>query len=90
MEEKKRICADCLHWEPGDLWGTGNGNHGVVVESKGWCLAKPNKRKRWNYHPMCDKFKPRKKQGFFYQGGGGNSIEEDLANIALLMKELVK
>ena len=41
------ICANCVHWTMGDTWGTNfNGrDHGVTIECKGWCLAKPNKRK---------------------------------------------
>ena len=93
MIDKKKICATCVFWELGDYWGTGSGNHGVLVESKGWCMGKKNKkgevvkRKRWNYCPACELYSKRKMNGFFYQGGGGNTIEEDLNNINELMKE---
>ena len=86
----KPICAECSHWEPGDFWGTSDRKRGTIVESKGWCTAKPNKRKRWNYHPSCNLFDKRKRTAFIYQGGGGNSIQEDLTNIAALMRELAE
>ena len=82
MEEQRKRCVDCSHWEPGEFWS--------ATGTKGWCLAKPNKRKRWNYCNACDLFDERKKTGFFYQGGGGNSIEVDLDNIADKMEELAK
>ena len=84
--EKRRICAECNHWDMGDFWGTGSGKHGVLVESKGWCLFKKNKRKRWNYCPACKDFDKRKMNGFIYEGGG-KPIEEDLKNIAELMED---
>lgn len=85
--ERKRICAECTKWEPGDFWGTGSGNHGVLVESKGWCLLKKNKRKRWNYCKACDGF-DNAHRGFIYQGGD-LSIEEDLANVMQLVDEML-
>lgn len=91
--ERKKICASCLYWEPGDFWGTGEGNHGVLVESKGWCMSKKDKngnivkRKRWNYCPACICFMKKMMTGFIYQGGGGNTVYEDLQNISELMKE---
>ena len=93
---KVKICAECVHWDLGDFWGTGIGKHGVLIESKGWCLFKKDKngdsvkRKRWNYCKACADFSKKKKKGFIYQGGGGNSIETDLENIAELMKELAE
>ena len=100
MEEnngRKRICAECSYWEPGEFWGGGGStNHGVVIESKGWCLGKRNKqgevvkRKRWNYCVACPLFDKKPMNGFMYQGGGGNTIEEDLENITSLMKELAE
>lgn len=68
------ICANCVHWTMGDTWGTNpNGkDHGVLVECKGWCLAKPNKRKRWNYQPAkkCPLFTKRKQTGLIMTGQG--------------------
>ena len=92
----KKICGACASWESGDFWGTSSGNHGVFVESKGWCLSKKDKngdivkRKRWNYCPACKNFCKRKENGFFYQGGGNHTIQEDLANIGELMQELAE
>lgn len=92
---KKRICAECISWEPGDYWGSGNGKHGVLIESPGFCLFKKDKngnivkRKRWNYCTACNDFNKKKMNGFFYQGGD-LPLEEDLANICELMKELVE
>ena len=74
----------------GDFWGTGSGKHGFLVESKGWCKVKRNKRKRWNYCPACGLFKKEPRQGFIYEGGGGNTIEEDLNNITELFKEMAE
>ena len=88
--ERKRICAECVSWEMGDFWGSGSGKHGVVIECKGWCVFKPNKRKRWNYCPACKDFNKRKMNGFIYEGGGGKTIEEDLENITVLMQELAE
>ena len=87
---KKLICAQCQYWEMGDFWGTGSGKHGFLVESKGWCKVKRNKRKRWNYCPACGLFKKEPRQGFIYEGGGGNTIEEDLNNITELFKEMAE
>lgn len=90
--ERIRICAECIHWECGMFFGTGN--HMTLVESKGWCLFKKNrkgeivKRKRWNYCPACPNFMKEKRSGFIYQGGGGNTVEEDLRNIVELMDEM--
>lgn len=83
---RKRICAECTKWEPGDFWGTGSGNHGALVECKGWCLLKKNKRKRWNYHKACDGF-DNAHRGFIYCGGD-LPIEEDLANVTQLVNEI--
>lgn len=86
---RKHICSECKKWEPGDFWGTGTGNHSVLVESKGWRFLKKNKRKRWNYCKACDVF-DNAHHGFIYQGGGGTPIEEDLANVAQLINEMVE
>ena len=96
MKTKNRICAECACWQPGDCWFSGSGKHGVMVEAPGFCLFKKDKngdvvkRKRWNYHPACDNFDKKKKKGFIYQGGGGNTVKEDLANVGELMKELAE
>lgn len=84
---RKRICAECTKWEPGGFWGTGSGKHGVLVESKGWCLLKKNKRKRWNYCKACESF-DNAHRGFIYQGGD-LPIEEDLANVMQLVDEMI-
>lgn len=89
MKKYCRICAECKYWEVGNFWGSGSGKHGLLVESKGWCVAKKNKRKRWNYCPSCKLFENEPKRGFIYIGGG-KTIEEDLYNIAGLMSELVE
>ena len=95
--ERKKICAYCVYWEPGDYWGTGSGEHGVLVEAPGWCMAKKDKngnvfkRKRWNYHSACnDLFSKKKMTGFIYMGGGDNSIQTDMENLGELMKELAE
>ena len=88
-DKQRRICAECAKWKPGDFWGTGTGKHGVLVESKGWCVYKKNKRKRWNYSPACKEgFEKRKKNGFTYCGNGVPTME-DLENIATLTEELL-
>lgn len=85
---RKHICAECTKWECGQFWGTGSGKHGVLVESKGWCLLKKNKRKRWNYCKACEAF-DNAHHGFIYQGGGDTPIEEDLANVMQLVDEML-
>ena len=86
----KKICGSCRYWEPGDFWGTGSGNHGVLIESKGWCTSKKNKRKRWNYCGACKGFEKRHDTGFIYCGGGGTPLEEDLENLTEKMDEFIK
>lgn len=95
MSKNKRICAECTSWITGDCWFTSYENkHGVLVEAPGFCLFKKDKngnvvkRKRWNYHPACDCFTKKKKNGFIYQGGGGNTVEQDLRNISELIKDM--
>jgi hypothetical protein len=80
------MCVDCKHWDIGNYWSTGS--HGLTIESKGWCLVKKNKRKRWNYCPACKLFERKQKIGFIYQGGN-KPIEEDLANICRLIEEII-
>lgn len=88
--ERKRVCAECLHWEPGDFWGSGSGKHGLLIESKGWCTFKKNKRKRWNYCPACKNFAKQPMTGFIHMGGGGTPVQEDLEIITEKMKELAE
>ena len=83
------ICAECEYWTMGDTWGSSIGkDHGVVVECKGWCLAKPNKRKRWNYCPCnnCKLFKKRKKDGIILYGEG-LPTEEQINTIVNFLEE---
>ena len=93
---KNKICAECACWKPGDCWFGSDGKHGVTVEAPGFCMFKKDKngnvvkRKRWNYHPACENIIKKKKTGFIYQGGGGNTIQEDLENVTGLMKELAE
>ncbi len=74
MTNDKPICAECVHWRMGDTWGTNltGRDHGVLVESKGWCVAKPNKRKRWNYQPAskCNLLELREKNTLIMSGQG--------------------
>ena len=74
------ICAECKHWTMGDTWGTNlsGRDHGVVVECMGWCLAKPNKRKRWNYQPAkkCTLFDPRRPTSLIINGEGPATEEQ--------------
>lgn len=94
--EKKKICAECVSWEPGDYWMSGDGRHGVAIEAPGFCMFKKDKngnivkRKRWNYCTACPNFAKKKMNGFIYQGGGDHTIQEDLANIGELMREMVE
>lgn len=86
---QRRICAECAKWKPGDFWGTGTGKHGVLVESKGWCFYKKNKRKRWNYCPACKEgFEKSKRKGFTYCGNGEPTME-DLENITAMTEEIL-
>lgn len=87
-KEPKRICAECQYWEAGDSWGTGHGKHGLLIESKGWCTFKKNKRKRWNYCNACKDFSKQPRTGFIYQGGD-HSIEEDMENVMQLTENLI-
>ena len=84
------ICANCIHWTMGDTWGTNfNGrDHGVSIECQGWCLAKPNKRKRWNYKPAdkCPLFVKRKQIGIIIEGNG-LPTQKQLDTIANFLEE---
>jgi len=83
------VCADCIHWTMGATWGAPNGRgHGFTIECKGWCLAKPNKRKRWNYQPAikCHLFSKRKHTGLI-MAGKGLPTEEQLETIINFLEE---
>ena len=84
------ICAGCKHWTMGDTWGTPMGrDHGVLVECKGWCLAKPGvKRKRWNYQPChkCKLYEARKRDAIILSGTG-LPTEEQLEVIKNFIEE---
>lgn len=82
------ICADCEHWTPGEFWGTNNRKNSTVVACKGWCLAKPNKRKRWNYAPACkcQLFSKKKRTGLI-MSGVGLPTEEQLNIIKEFLEE---
>lgn len=86
--ERKRICAECVSWEMGDFWSGGSGKHGVVIECKGWCIAKPNKRKRWNYQPChkCNLFSKRE-QNAIIMSGCGMPTEEQMETIINFIEE---
>ena len=63
------LCADCTFWEPGEFWSAGNNK--TIVAAKGWCKAKKNKRKCWNYHPACEKlFNEKEKTTLIIHGVG--------------------
>lgn len=73
------ICAECKYWTMGDTWGSlMSRDHGVVIECKGWCLAKPNKRKRWNYQPCfkCALFEAREVNSLIMSGTGMPNEEQ--------------
>lgn len=72
----------------GDMWSSGRGKHGVAVECKGWCLAKKNKRKRWNYCSAnnCELFDMRKKKGIIMSGNGCPTPEQ-VATICAFIEE---
>ena len=77
----KHICAECTKWDVGDYWSTGSGKNDVMVECKGWCLLKKNKRKRWNYCKACESFDERKFNSFMCSGFG-MPTQEDVDFIA--------
>ena len=72
------ICAECTHWTPGEFWGTGEHNHGTVVDCKGWCYAKKNRRKRWNYTSAydCAYFEKKRMKGLIMSGSGPMTEEQ--------------
>lgn len=45
----------------------------------------------WNYRNACKMhFEKKKMTGFFYQGGGGTPVEEDIKNVMALTEQLLK
>ena len=76
-----RTCYHCSHWEPGEYWS--------ATGTEGYCKVKLNMLKM-NYNRACGLFKKRKMQGFIYQGGGGNTIEEDMRNLTEKFNELAE
>lgn len=85
----KQYCVDCSHWTMGEVWGTPQGrDHGFEIECKGWCFAKLNKRKRWNYQPAtkCLLFDKRKRTGLIMEGKG-LPTEEQLETIQNFIEE---
>ena len=85
----KHYCANCSHWTMGDTWGSPQGrDHGFLIECKGWCLAKPNKRKRWNYQPAtkCLLFSGRERTSLILEGQG-LPTEEQLRTIQSFIEE---
>lgn len=85
----RQYCVDCSHWTVGEVWGTPQGrDHGFLIECKGWCLAKPNKRKRWNYSPAtkCPLFSEKECTGIIIEGQGVPT-EEQLETIQNFVEE---
>jgi len=84
----KYICAECKHWKMGDIWGSNSRTNSTVIACKGWCYAKPNKRKRWNYAPAsnCQLFDKRE-QTSLIMSGCGLPTEEQLNTIVSFVEE---
>ena len=88
LDMAKYICADCKHWEIGDTWGTNSRINSTVIACKGWCNAKPNKRKRWSYAPAnnCQLFDKRE-QTSLIMSGCGLPTKEQLNTIVSFVEE---
>lgn len=74
----KNYCGNCHHWSSFGCWGTdlqkpNKANKNFIVQSKGFCNAKESKRKRWNFHPACDKFLKKERPILI---GSGKTLEE--------------
>ena len=83
-EETCNTCSLCKHWEPGNSWSYS----GYGVEAEGCCM-KALGMPCWNYRNACKKhFEKRKMTGFFYQGGGGTPVQEDIKNVMTLIEQL--
>lgn len=84
-ETMRKTCSECRHWESGDSWQTGE----YGIEAEGRCTSTYNLM-CWNYRTACRKhFEQKKMTGFFYQGGGGTPVEEDIKNVMALTDQLL-
>lgn len=84
-ETTRNSCSLCKHWEPGDWWQSGENG----IEAPGRC-KKALGMKCWNIRNACRKhFDKKKMTGFFYQGGGGTPVEEDIKNVMALTEQLI-
>lgn len=84
-ETMRHTCSECKHWEPGSTWATGE----FGIEAEGKCKSTFGLM-CWNYRTACRKHFERKKMtGFFYQGGGGTPVEEDIKNVMALTEQLI-
>lgn len=85
---EKHICAECKHWTMGNFWSSNPRKNSTVIACKGWCNAKPNKRKRWNYAPAsnCQLFDKRE-QTSLIMSGCGLPTEEQLNTIVSFVEE---
>lgn len=86
--DRPRICAECKKWEMGETWGSGSGEHGVAVESRGWCHRTRWRKPRWNYEHVCPSFDRRPNTGFIVSGQGYD--EEAFQEIADNMREMAE
>ena len=85
-EETRNTCSLCKHWEPGNSWQSGE----FGIEAEG-CCKKALGMRCWNYRNACKQhFDKKKMTGFFYQGGGGTPVEEDIKNVMALTEQLIK
>lgn len=85
-EETCNTCSLCKHWEPGNYWQSGE----FGIEAEGRC-KKALGMNCWNYRNACKlHFEKKKMTSFFYQGGGGTPVEEDLKNVMELTTQLLK
>lgn len=72
-------CSECKYWEPGEYWQSPNGKgHGCLIDCKGFCTAKPNKRKRWNYASAynCNFFTKSERNSYIMYGNGVPTQEQ--------------
>ena len=84
-ENAQFTCSLCSKWEPGDSWESCE----FGIKALGRC--KEGKILCWNFRNACKAhFEKKKRTGFFYQGGGGKSLAEDLENIMKLTDELIQ
>ena len=84
-ETMQKTCSECKHWQPVDCWQTGP----FGIEAEGRC-ASTYGLSCWNYRTACRKhFEQKKMTAFFYQGGGGTPVEEDIKNVMALTEKLI-